>query len=392
MKVAGAPISWGVSELPAWGYQMSPDRVLAEMKEAGLEATELGPPGYLPEDPAARLDLLDRYGLRLVGGFLPPCFTNVIAPRLKRSREKPERSRRLGRRDPRSGGRALPGESYDRDERLSPPEWVRLAETLAAAEEVASAHRLHLAFHPHVGTAVARKEDIDTVLETTSVDICLDTGHLYLGGADPLAIARDAAGRVSHVHLKDVDAEVADRIRSGLFTHTLRAFALTYRPLGQGDLDIEAVFTRLQDAGYRGWYVLEQDTALTAEPELTRGPVAAAQQSLEYFRRIATPSNTPHCPRRTEGMSRTRGIIGLAAVCLFVAACSSGSTGTTSSPSTATGGSSLSFYFVTHGDNGTFWSVVQKGRSRPPRTSAPRSTTRAATTTTRRNVSSSARP
>jgi inosose dehydratase len=286
MKVAGAPISWGVSELPAWGYQMSPDRVLAEMKEAGLEATELGPPGYLPEDPAARLDLLDRYGLRLVGGFLAA----VLHERHRAPLEEIEREARALEA---SGAEvlvlaaALPGESYDRDERLSPPDWVRLAETLAAAEDVASAHRLHLAFHPHVGTAVARKEDIDTVLETTSVDICLDTGHLFLGGADPLAIARDAPGRVSHVHLKDVDAEVADRIRSGRLSYAEGVRAGLYRPLGQGDLDIESVFTRLQDAGYRGWYVLEQDTALTAEPEPARGPVAAAQQSLEYFRRIA---------------------------------------------------------------------------------------------------------
>src|ERR1700730_17611312 len=60
-------------------------------------------------------------------------------------------------------------------------------------------------------------------------------------------------------------------------------------------------------------------------------------------------------------MSRTRGVIGLAAVCLFVAACTTGSTGTASTPSAATSGSALHFYFVTHGDNGTFWSVVQKG-------------------------------
>ncbi|MGH7763786.1 MAG: substrate-binding domain-containing protein [Candidatus Dormibacteraceae bacterium] len=62
-------------------------------------------------------------------------------------------------------------------------------------------------------------------------------------------------------------------------------------------------------------------------------------------------------------MSRTRGVIWLAALCLFVAACSSGSTSSNSpSPGSASGGS-LHFYFVTHGDNGTFWSVVQKGET-----------------------------
>ena len=59
MKVAAAPISWGVSELPAWGYRMTADRVLEEMKVVGFEATELGPPGYLPDDPQLCRESLD---------------------------------------------------------------------------------------------------------------------------------------------------------------------------------------------------------------------------------------------------------------------------------------------------------------------------------------------
>ena len=66
--IAGAPISWGVCEVPGWGYQLPPDRVLREMREVGLAATELGPDGFLPGDPGA---LLSRYGLRPVGGFTP---------------------------------------------------------------------------------------------------------------------------------------------------------------------------------------------------------------------------------------------------------------------------------------------------------------------------------
>ena len=41
LKIAGAPISWGVCEVPGWGYQLTPNRMLAEMREVGLSATEL---------------------------------------------------------------------------------------------------------------------------------------------------------------------------------------------------------------------------------------------------------------------------------------------------------------------------------------------------------------
>jgi inosose dehydratase len=282
MKVAGAPISWGVSELPGWGYQMPPDRVLAEMREVGLEATEMGPPGYLPDAAEARR-LLDRYGMQLVAGFLA---TVLHDPRRSAVNEIEIQAQALEE----SGAEvlvlaaALPGESYDRDERLSKTQWTVLAKSLASADEIASAHGLRLSFHPHAGTAVARKEDVNTMLEVTSVGICIDTGHLFLGGSDPAEVARDAADRVNHVHLKDVNINLARRIRSGDITYRDGVAAGLYRPLGQGDLDIEAVVDRLQGAGYQGWYVLEQDMALTAEP--ARGPLDAAALSLDYFRRI----------------------------------------------------------------------------------------------------------
>jgi len=131
-------------------------------------------------------------------------------------------------------------------------------------------------------------EDMETFLEMTQVDLCLDTGHVFLGGADPVAIARDAGARVRHVHLKDVDAELRravpgeeDLLCRGGAARPLQA-AWPGRPRHRVGLRPAAA------AGYRGWYVLEQDTALTAEPEPGAGPVAAARQSLEYFRHIAS--------------------------------------------------------------------------------------------------------
>ena len=70
-RIGGAPISWGVCEVPGWGYQLGPDRVLAEMHQVGLTATELGPDGFLPTQPDAMTQVLDHHGLRAVGGFTP---------------------------------------------------------------------------------------------------------------------------------------------------------------------------------------------------------------------------------------------------------------------------------------------------------------------------------
>ena len=74
---------------------------------------------------------------------------------------------------------------------------------------------LRLAVHPHRGTVIERPEEIDRLLDRTDVGLCLDTGHVAVGGGDPLELARRAAPRVIHVHLKDVDAALAGRVVAG---------------------------------------------------------------------------------------------------------------------------------------------------------------------------------
>ena len=66
--------------------------------------------------------------------------------------------------------------------------------------------------HPHVGTMVETRAEVDRVLTGSSIPLCLDTGHLLIGGTDPVELARAVPDRVAHVHLKDVDAGLAARV------------------------------------------------------------------------------------------------------------------------------------------------------------------------------------
>ena len=287
MKLAGAPITWGVSEVPAWGYRMAPARVLAEMRRLGLTATELGPPGYLPEDVAEMRSVLDAAGLRLAAGFLAVLLHEPGQRQAALAGvDKEAATLAAAGADTLVLAAALPEDGYDRRDTISRAAWIALAESLDAAGEIASERGLQLAFHPHAGTAVEKSEEVSTLLEMTNVALCLDTGHLFLGGADPAQVARDAGTRVRHVHLKDVDAGLAARVQSGDLPYAAAVRAGLYRPLGQGDLDVRAVLDELRRAGYDGWYVLEQDTALDANPAPAEGPVRSARQSLEFFREL----------------------------------------------------------------------------------------------------------
>ena len=145
---------------------------------------------------------------------------------------------------------------YERGSDLDEHAWQALLETAREAERLARAQGLVLALHPHYGTVVEGAAQVTRLLESSSVRLCLDVGHLAVGGADPLEVARRANGRVAHVHLKDVDAGLARRVRDGALGYRDAVKAGLYTALGKGSARIGEIVRLLEDGGYAGWYVL----------------------------------------------------------------------------------------------------------------------------------------
>jgi inosose dehydratase len=282
-RLAGAPISWGVCEVPGWGRQLPPERVLAEMAGLGLRATELGPVGYLGTDPAALRARLDRHGLALVGGFVPLVLHEPDAGAALHAADA------IATMLARAGADVFVA-AVVMDADWSPPapldhaQLTTLAEHLHLAAGVAAARGLTFALHPHAGTLAETADDVQRLLAITDVGWCLDTGHLMIGGTDPVAFAREHGDRIVHVHLKDVDAAIAARYRAGELTLVRATQEGLFRPLGQGDARIAEVLAQLDAHGYERWLVLEQDAAITGEePPVGSGPVLDVQASIEFL-------------------------------------------------------------------------------------------------------------
>jgi inosose dehydratase len=280
-RLAGAPISWGVCEVPGWGRQLPADRVLAEMAGLGLTATELGPIGYLPLEPAALRARLDAHGLALVGGFVPlvlhePALELAAAERVAAAMAAAGADVFVGA--------VVMDAGWSAPESLDAAQHARLVAHLAVIAERVRAEGLRFALHPHAGTLVETADDVDRLLAATDVGWCLDTGHLLIGGADPVGFVREHGERVVHVHLKDVDGDVAARYRAGELTLMGATQAGLFRPLGQGDARIPEVLEHLDAYGYEHWLVLEQDAALAGEePPAGGGPVLDVQASIEFL-------------------------------------------------------------------------------------------------------------
>ena len=287
-RVAGAPITWGVDGSPGWGHLMNRDRVMAEMRDVGLHATELGPDGYLPTDPGELTEYVARYGLHVVGGFVPALL--YLPDRVEAELEYVERA--AGQLQ-RAGSKVLvlgpsshhPG--YDISVEMSDDEWTAFLRNLDRLRAVAEERDLVTALHPHWGMAIERQHHVERLYESSEVGLCLDTGHLYLAGADPVAVAAMAPERVHHVHLKDVDGAFAARVRSGDIAFRRATIDGMFVPVGQGDVDIAGVIRLLEASGYQGWYVLEQDVSLGADPDPGRGPVVDAKTSVDWLAELA---------------------------------------------------------------------------------------------------------
>ncbi|CAB4589639.1 MAG: TIM barrel protein [Actinobacteria bacterium] len=290
-RVASAPISWGICEVPGWGAMLPQKRVLAEMSGLGFTATELGAAGFLPEDPYELKDVLSEYGMTLIGGFTPVVVHDPSARQA--TIESATATAKLFQQAGATKFVSCPIMDWDwsNPRPLTLDEQKHMTEMLGVIDDICGEHGLDQVLHPHVQTVVETKDDISRVLDSCDVTFCLDTGHMAFGGQDPVEFAKTAIERVGHVHLKDIRLDMVAPVLRREVSLMAATQAGVFTPLGQGDVDILGVVQTLEAAGYRGWYVIEQDTAITGGfPDEGEGPVEQVSESLKYLTDVVAPT------------------------------------------------------------------------------------------------------
>jgi inosose dehydratase len=287
IRVATAPMNWNNDDLPTLRPRMPIDRVLAEMAEAGYEGTEYGT--GLPAEPEPLRRLLARHGLVLASNF---CWVALY----DRDRQAAEIARAVAVAETLSalevselilGVRgddrrmALAGRVPENGAGgLSDDAWQVLTEGVHALARACSALGVHLALHPHAGSFVETRAELTRLLELTdpaALGLCVDTGHLLYGGADPVEVVDTHGPRVRYLHLKDVDLRVLTRARQdGLgFLDALRQHV--FCGLGRGGVDLDGFMAALRAARFSGWLVVEEDTS--PDP-----PLVAARRNRRYLK------------------------------------------------------------------------------------------------------------
>ena len=239
---------------------------------AGYSGIDLGPAGYLGGNEELAGRLRDR-GLVLAGGYMPLHFSSLedLAAEMAQVETLLDIFDLLPETLPRpkptiaDAGSAerwqRPGAAArDRSLGWDDAGWRRFGEGIARVAERCRTRGYEPTLHHHTGTFLEAVWEIDRALEVSDVGLCLDTGHLLVGGGDPVKAIEAWGERINHVHLKDARREVLERIAAeGASVEAIwrrRAFCR----LGEGDIDVERVLDQLKAIGYSGWLVVEQDT------------------------------------------------------------------------------------------------------------------------------------
>lgn len=275
VAVANAPVSYGAFELTVGHDPHVPDglSVLDQVAAAGYAGIDLGPVGYLGS--GAQLgELLAERGLGLAGAYLELPYADrdalpqvlpdldalldtfdAVRPFLTGPAPRPTLAANGSNARRERPGRA----AQDRSEGLTAEQWQHFGEGLTRVVAHCRDRGYEPTFHPEIGTYVEAPWEIERVLDVSDIGLCLETGHMMLGGGDPAAILRSWAGRINHVHLKDAALSVMKGIVDDGAAVTEVWSREAFCALGNGDLDVQGVLKGLRTIGFHGWLVVEQD-------------------------------------------------------------------------------------------------------------------------------------
>ncbi|WP_457583683.1 sugar phosphate isomerase/epimerase family protein [Ensifer canadensis] len=302
ITITTAPCCWGVDDvnnpnLPAWS------RVFDEAAAAGYGGLELGPYGYVPLDERLVAAALSERNLFIVAGTI---FDDLVSPgnrdNLMRQTDEicgvitrpPQPPRVAGQRfatpyltvmDWGHDERDYAAGHFDRAPRLSDEAWAGMVANIKAIAERARGYGVRAVIHPHAGGYLEFADEIERIARDVTQEaagFCLDTGHIYYAGMDPVDTLRRYADRLDYVHFKDIDQAVFDRVMGEKIRFFEACAQGVMCPIGRGVIDYPAVKRALDDIGYHGFITVEQER----DPRSVAGSLADVRESRDYLRSV----------------------------------------------------------------------------------------------------------
>jgi inosose dehydratase len=283
------PTGWTNDDKPGIGDDIPFEQCVSEMALAGFEGCSVG--HKYPKEPGVLKRELDLRGLRVSEPWASTYFTvEQMEDRTVESfRQQMAFIKEMGGSDVVVAelGHAVhqqPVFVLANKPVFSEEQWSRMVEGLNRLGRMAAEDDMRLCYHHHMGTGVQTRSEVDRLMDDTDpevVHLLLDTGHLFWAGDDPLDMARAYAGRIRHVHLKDIRRDVLERCMEQKMSFLESVMEGAFTVPGDGVIDFEPIFRTLADAGYEGWLIVEAEQ----DPNKAN-PLEYAMKARSYLREV----------------------------------------------------------------------------------------------------------
>lgn len=303
IKIAIGPCCWGVDDpknpyLPCW------KTVLSEAAQAGYKGIELGPYGYLPLDIKTVKEELEKDDLTVIVGTIfddlvsrqnrdnllkmteEICTLITQLPQPPKMEKQHFRTPYLTVMDYGHKERSMVAGHYDKAPRLSKEQWNGMMDNIRAIAKLSwEKYGVRAVIHPHAGGYIEFADEIKQILEDIPYEVaglCLDTGHLYYSGMDPVQWIRDNASRLDYIHFKDIDKDVYDQVMLKEIDFFDACAEGVMCPIGKGIIDYGSINALLKEIDYQGWITIEQER----DPRNSGTSLQDVSQSFDYLKRV----------------------------------------------------------------------------------------------------------
>lgn len=292
IRIGNAPCSWGIEfasdpSYPAW------QTVLDQCAGAGYKGIELGPIGYMPENPDVLGPALADRDLEIIGGVVfrpfhdPQAWEDVMDASVRTCKALTAHgAKHLVLIDSISPRRAPTAGRASEAEQMDSAEWQAYRDRIKTIAEIGSGeYGLTVGIHAHAGGFMDFEPELERLLnevDESILKICFDTGHHSYAGFDPVAFMKRHIDRISYMHFKDIDPAVKADVVANRTDFYKACGQGIFCNLGKGDVDFPAVRQILLDAGFEGWCTVEQD----CDPAMPGTPLEDARENREYLQSI----------------------------------------------------------------------------------------------------------
>ena len=265
IKLGIAPIAWSNDDMPELGGDTPIEQCLEEASSAGFTGVELG--GKFPRNPGITNFLLDKYNLKMPGGWYGSLLRGRSAKDEWAAMQDHLNLLKLIKADVFVFADVSGSIQGDQSRKLSTrpkmdgEEFIQYCKKINEISNRLNDEGIPMSYHEHMGTIIQTENDVDMFMENTNDNTFLlyDTGHLLFAQANYERVLKNYISKINHIHCKDIRKNILENSLKNDLSFRASFLDGVFTVPGDGCIDYEPLFKILYENSYENWLIIEAE-------------------------------------------------------------------------------------------------------------------------------------